>query len=186
MLRLFNGVYVLTFSGLKFLLLVVLLIAARPSYASNGADNWRSKFPDMKFVGGGVLTMLFMDIYKLNLYANEGRYSGRNDFVLEFEYLKPVSKSTIIDASINELTKPDDVTSTEIKFWKRILDKGIVDMNAGEVASVSFTNEGMVTFYLDDRSPVSFEAPKFAKGFSSIWLGKNTSRPRLRQKLLGK
>ena len=165
---------------------MVLLIAASPAYASNDAYSWRSKFPDMKLVGGGVLTMLFMDIYKLNLYANEGRYSGRNDFVLEFEYLKPVSKSTIIDASINELTKPDDVTSTEIKFWKRILDKGIVDMNAGEVASVSFTNEGMVTFYLDNRSPISFEAPKFAKGFSSIWLGKNTSRPRLRQKLLGK
>ena len=165
---------------------MVLLIAARPLYASNGADNWRSEFPDMKFVGGGVLTMLFMDIYKLNLYANEGRYFGHNDFVLEFEYLKPVSKSTIIDASINELTKPDDVTSTEIKFWKRILDKGIVDMKAGELASVSFTNEGMVTFYLDDRAPVSFKAPKFAKGFSSIWLGKNTSRPRLRQKLLGK
>lgn len=165
---------------------MLLLITACPSYAANGADNWRSKFPDMKFVGGGVLTVLFMDIYKLNLYANEGHYSGRNDFVLEFEYLKPVSKSAIIDASINELTKPDDVTSTEIKFWKTILNKGIVDMNAGEVASVSFTNEGMVTFYSDDRIPVSFRAPKFAKGFSSIWLGKNTSRPRLRQKLLGK
>jgi hypothetical protein len=186
LLQLLNGVYVLTFSGLKFLVLVFLLIAACPSYAANGADNWRSKFPDMKFVGGGVLTVLFMDIYKLNLYANEGRYSGHNDFVLEFEYLKPVSKSTIIDASIDELTKPDDVTSTEIKFWKRILDKGIVDMNAGELASVSFTSEGVVTFYLDDRPPVSFKAPKFAKGFSSIWLGKNTSRPRLRQKLLGK
>ena len=165
---------------------MVLLIAARPLHASNGADNWRSKFPDMKFVGGGVLTVLFMDIYRLNLYANDGHYSERTDFVLEFEYLKPVLKSTIIDASVNELTKPDDVTSTEIKFWKRILDKGIVDMNAGEVASVSFTNEGMVTFYFDDRSPVSFKAPKFAKGFSSIWLGKNTSHPRLRQRLLGK
>ena len=71
------------------------------------------------FVGGGVLTVFFLDIYKLNLYANDGLYSERNDFVLEFEYLKPVSKSTIIDASINELTKPDDVTSTEIKFWKK-------------------------------------------------------------------
>ena len=176
----------MTFSGLKFLLLVVLLIAARPSYGANGADNWRSEFPDMKFVGGGVLTMLFMDIYKLNLYANEGHYSERNDFVLEFEYLKQASKSTIIDASINELTKPDNATSTDIKFWQRILDKGIVDMNAGEVASVSFTSEGIVTFYSNDRTSVSFKAPKFAKGFSSIWLGKNTSRPRLRQKLLGK
>ena len=174
MLQLLNGVYVLTFSRLKFLLLVVLLIAARPSYAANGADNWRSKFPDMKFVGGGVLTMLFMDIYKLNLYANEGRYSGHNDFILEFEYLKPVSKSTIIDASINELTKPDNVTSTEIKSWKRILDKGIVDMDSGEVASMSFTEAGIVTFYSADRSTISFKAPKFAKGFSSIWLGKNT------------
>ena len=165
---------------------MVLLIAARPSYASNGADNWRSKFPDMKFVGGGVLTVLFMDIYKLNLYANEGRYSGRNDFVLEFEYLKPVSKSTIIDASINELTKADNVTSTDMKFWKRILDKGIVDMDAGEVASMSFTKAGIVTFYLADSSTVSFEAPKFATSFSSIWLGENTLHPRLRQRLLGK
>ena len=165
---------------------MVFLIAARPSYAANGADNWRSKFPDMKFVGGGVLTMLFMDIYKLNLYANEGHYSEHNDFVLEFEYFKPVAKSTTIDASINELTKPDNVTSTEIKSWERILDKGILDMDAGEVASMSFTKEGIVTFYSADRSPISFEAPKFAKGFSSIWLGKNTFRPRLRQKLLGK
>jgi len=165
---------------------VVLLIAARPAYAASGVDSWRSQFPDMKFVGSGVLTMLFMDIYQLNLYANEGRYSQRNDFVLEFEYLKPVSKNTIIDASINELTKSDNVTSTEIKFWKRILDKGIVDMDAGEVASMSFTKTGIVTFYLADSSTVSFEAPKFAKSFSSIWLGENTSHPRLRQRLLGK
>ena len=75
---------------------MVLLIAARPLYASNGADNWRSKFPDMKFVGGGVLTMLFMDIYKLNLYANEGRYSGHNDFVLEFEYLSQYQKVRLL------------------------------------------------------------------------------------------
>ena len=140
----------------------------------------------MKFVGSGVLTVLFMDIYKLNLYANEGRYTERNDFVLEFEYLKPVSKSTIIDASINELTKADNVTSTDIKFWKRILDKGIVDMDAGEVSSMSFTKTGIVTFYSADSSTISFEAPKFAKGFSSIWLGKNTSHPRLRERLLGK
>ena len=165
---------------------MILLIAAFPAYAAIGADGWRSKFPDMKLVGSGVLTVLFMDIYELNLYANEGRYSGRNDFVLEFKYLKPVSKSTIIDASLNELTKPDNVTSTEIKFWKRILDKGIVDMKAGEKASISFTKTGIVTFYLANRQPLSFDAPKFAKGFPSIWLGKKTLRPQLRQKLLGK
>ena len=51
----------------------------------------------MKFVGGGVLTVFFMDIYVKSL--PDGLYSERNDFVLEFEYLKPVSKSTIIDAS---------------------------------------------------------------------------------------
>ena len=176
----------MSFSGLKFLSLLVLLIATRPVDAAGGSDNWRLDFPNMKFVGSGVFTVLFMEIYKLNLYANADRFSEHNDFVLEFEYRRPVSKSTIIDASINELTKPDKVTSAEIKFWKRILNKGIVDMNAGEMASVSFTKAGIVTFYSPDRSPVSFEAPKFAKVFSSIWLGKNTSRPRLRQKLLGK
>ncbi len=165
---------------------MAFLIAAHTSYASNGADDWRSKFPDMELVGSGVLTVLFMDIYKLNLYANKGRYSLHNDFVLEFEYFKPISKSTIIDASVNELTKPDSVTSIEIKFWKRILDKGIVNMDAGEVASISFTKTGIVTFYSTNRPPLSFDAPKFAKGFASIWLGKNTSYPRLRQKLLGK
>ena len=108
------------------------------------------------------------------------------DELIVFDKLSYTEMEKIVNIQINELTKRDDVTSTEIKFWKRILDKGIVDMNAGEVASVSFTNEGKVTFYLDDRPPVSFKAPKFAKGFSSIWLGKNTSRPRLRQKLLGK
>ena len=177
---------ILSFSGLKFSLPMVLLISVFPVHAETVVDSWRSKFPDMKLVGSGVLTVLFMDIYKLNFYANQGHYSGLNDFVLEFEYLKPISKSTIIDASINELTKPDNVTSTEIKFWKRILDKGIVDMNSGEVASISFTKTGTVTFYSANRPSLSFDAPKFAKAFASIWLGKNSSYPRLRHKLLGK
>ena len=45
-------------------------------------------------------------------------------------------------------------------------------MNAGEVASVSFTNEGMVTFYLDDRPQYPLKRQNLPKVFHQFGLEK--------------
>ena len=167
---------------IKLLLTSMLIYVSYPAIA---ADEWRSNFPTATLVGSGILKVFFMDIYKVRLYSDSGHYSSKADFILEFEYLKPVSKETIIDASIKELSRLTDVTSKQKELWSKILNKGIVDMGAGETASVSFLKSGKIIFESPDGLPMSFDAPKFTHQFASIWLGEKTSFPRLRKDLLG-
>ena len=180
-----NSNYLFALLKRWFFKLVVVLMVNVFVVSTSGAGGWRSEFPTVQLVGNGVLTVFFMDIYKLSLFSVNGRYSSKDDFILEFEYFKPISKNTIVDASITELSKFDSVTPKQKKYWRQILNKGIVDMSAGETAAVSFLKTGKIVFYQPGRDSVSFNAPEFKKYFASIWLGKETSRPKLRNELLG-
>lgn len=169
-----------TFRKLFFTL--ILITAPSPSGAVEG---WRVKFPDLSLVGSGILKVFFMDVYKLRLYSANGHYSHTEDFALEFEYLRPVSGSTIVNASITELSNLYNVTFEQKKLWRKILNRGISDMDSGETAAVIFLKTGSVEFFSNSKAQGSFNSPIFKKYFSSIWLGKNTSHPDLRRKLLG-
>ena len=161
---------------------ITILIFITPFVAAG--EGWRAQFPAMKLVGDGVLSIFFVDIYKLSLYSKSGRYMENDDFVLEFEYLRPVSKKEIVAASISELSKFGDATPHEKKQWQKILNGGIVDMKAGEKAAVIFSKTGNITFDSPGEHLVSYNAPKFLKKFASIWLGDTTKYPQLRQQLL--
>ena len=166
---------------------VVFLIASLLFVTPMGAQaDWKTSYPDLRVIGTGVLQVFFMDIYSLTLHSKDRDYSVGDHFVLEFDYKKSLSKKTIVDASMDELSKAPNVSSTEIKTWKQILEKGISDMQAGEKASVVFSNSGDVEFWLENREPISFQDLKFAKNFAAIWLGRQTSHPKLRLALLGK
>ena len=148
---------------------VVFLIACLLFVTPMGAQaDWKARYPDLRVVGTGVLKVFFMDIYSLTLYSKKGDYSISEHFVLEFDYKKSISKKTIVDASIDELSKVPNVSSSETKAWKQILEKGISDMQAGEKASVVFSNTGDVEFWSENRKPILFQDLKFAKNFAAI------------------
>jgi hypothetical protein len=166
----------------KAVFLIGCLLFVTPMGAQ--AD-WKTRYPDLQVVGTGVLKVFFMDIYSVTLHSKERDYSVSDHFALEFDYKRSVSKKTVIDASMDELSKAPSVGSVEIKAWKQVLEKGISDMQAGEKASVVFSKSGDVEFWLANQEPISFKDLKFAKNFAAIWLGPQTSRPKLRSALLG-
>jgi hypothetical protein len=87
---------------------------------------------------------------------------------------------------MDELSRLPDVSSVEIKAWKQILEISISDIQAGEQVSVVFSKAGDIEFWSENREPISFQNLKFAKNFAAIWLGPQTSHPKLRLALLGK
>ena len=167
----------------KAVFLIGCLLFVTPMGAQ--AD-WKTRYPDLQVVGTGVLKVFFMEIYSLTLHSKERNYSVSDHFALEFDYKKSVSKKTIVDASMDELAKAPNVGSVEIKAWKQILEKGISDMQTGEKASVVFSKTGDVEFWVENQEPISFKDLKFAENFAAIWLGPQTSHPKLRLALLGK
>ena len=167
----------------KAVFLIGCLLFVTPMGAQ--AD-WKTRYPDLQVVGTGVLKVFFMDIYRVTLHSKERDYSVSDHFALEFDYKRSVSKKTVIDASMDELSKAPSVGSVEIKAWKQVLEKGISDMQAGEKASVVFSKTGDVEFWVENQEPISFKDLKFAENFAAIWLGPQTSHPKLRLALLGK
>ena len=166
----------------KIVFLIACLLLVTPMSAQ--AD-WKTRYPDLRVIGTGVLKVFFMNIYRLTLHSKESDYRVSDHFALEFDYKKSVSKKIIVDASMDELSKAPNVSSAEKKAWKQILEKGISDMQAGEKAAVVFSKSGDVEFWLANQEPISFKDLKFAKNFAAIWLGPQTSRPKLRSALLG-
>ena len=165
---------------------IVFLIACLLFVTPMGAQaDWKTRYPDLRVVGTGVLKVFFMNIYRLTLHSKERDYRVSDHFALEFDYKKSVSKKIIVDASMDELSKAPNVSSAEKKAWKQILEKGISDMQAGEKASVVFSDTGDVEFWSENRKLISFQDLKFAKNFAAIWLGPQTSHPKLRLALLG-
>jgi hypothetical protein len=170
----------------KILQQVVFLIACFLFVTPVSAQaDWKTPYPDLQEVGTGVLKVFFMDIYSLTLHSREHDYQVSDHFALEFNYKKPVSKKTIVDASIDELSKAPSVNSLKIEAWRQILEKGISNMQAGEKATVVFSKSGNVEFWSENRESISFQDPEFAKNFAAIWLGPETSHPKLRSALLG-
>jgi hypothetical protein len=166
---------------------VVFLISCLLFVTPMGAQaDWKTRYPDLQVVGTGVLKVFFLDIYSLTLHSKERDYSVSDHFALEFNYKRSVSKKTIVDASMDELSKAPNVRSLEIKAWKQILERGIIDMQDGEKASVVFSKSGDVEFWSENQELFSFQNQKFAKNFAAIWLGPQTSHPKLRSALLGK
>ena len=166
----------------KIVLIVIFFKMMLPTLV---LADWKDRYPDAKVVGSGVLKVFFMDIYNLTLHAATSDYTESDHYILEFNYKKPVSKTTIIDASINELTKVPNASSDEIKAWRRMLNKGIVDMNSGDKAAVVFAKLGEIEFWLKNRKIASFRDPRFTTNFAAIWLGSKTAYPELRMALLG-
>ena len=165
--------------------IVVIVIFFKMMLPTLVLADWKKKYPDVEVVGSGVLKVFFMDIYNLTLHATTPNFTKSEHYILEFNYKKPVSKTTIIDASINELTKVPNASADEIKAWRGMLDKGIVDMNSGDKAAVVFSKLGEIEFWSKGRKIASFTDPRFTTNFAAIWLGPKTVYPELRMALLG-
>jgi hypothetical protein len=163
--------------------MMALLLLLTPM--AQAADGWRTKFPEMVLVGSGILEVLFLDIYRLSLYTESGKFEIGKDFILEFDYLTSVSKKTIANASINELAKLDGVSAADIKSWQLKLDRGLVDMEKGDKAAIIFGGSGKITFVAPNQPPLTFDDRRFAESYAAIWLGPQTAFPMLRQRLLG-
>ena len=132
----------------------MFLIACLLFVTPMGAQaDWKTRYPDLRVVGTGVLKVFFVNIYRLTLHSKERDYSVSDHFALEFDYQKSVSKKIIVDASMDELSKAPNVSSAEKKTWKQILEKGISDMQAGEKPLWSFQILGMSSFGQKIESP---------------------------------
>ena len=166
---------------MKKLLAMLILI---PSLSWSYEDKLEG-FQSPKLIGEGMLKVLMWEIYNLRFYTDGTAFSWQNKFMLEFDYSRELKKESVIDASLKEFKLQPNVTDKDIKAWEMYLEQVIQTVQKGEKATIQWVPDGQIIFHYEGSKPAVIENEKFARAFFNIWLGEQTSRPKLRSQLLG-
>ena len=140
---------------------------------------------EMKLIGQGTLKVLFFEVYDIRLLADSKPFSWKNKFQLEFEYKREVKKETVIESSIKEMRRQSSFLDKDINKWQEYLEISIKPVQEGSQATVTWNPNGQITFHYQSSEPTTIEDENFARAFLNIWLGEETSQPKLRNQLLG-
>ena len=139
---------------------------------------------EMKLIGQGTLKVLFFEVYNVRLLTDSKAFSWKNKFQLEFEYKREVKKQSVIESSIKEMRRQSNILDKDINQWQEYLEISIKPVQEGSQATVSWNPNGQITFHYQSSEPTTIEDENFARAFLNIWLGEETSQPKLRSQLL--
>ena len=136
-------------------------------------------------IGKGRLTQFIWDIYDVYLFSSDKSFYRANSLVLSFEYRRDIPKEKIIKSTLEEMVKQNVVDTTTLLQWREFLQRCIQTSQKGSKPYIHWLPSGNITFFYGNVESCSINNRLFSTSFIDIWLGENTSRPKLRRALLG-
>ncbi|MCE0557712.1 chalcone isomerase family protein [Motilimonas sp. E26] len=136
-------------------------------------------------VGSGQMEWLFFSLYDASLYSETGTYqSNRFPMALQIKYHKQIDKKHLIEAT-QEQWQHLGIDEKAQKSWLLELDNIWPDVNGGDVLTFVVQADASNMFYFNNKPIGKVQDGEFSTAFLAIWLSENTSRPELRQQLIG-
>lgn len=135
-------------------------------------------------VGEGRLNFMFWQVYDASLFATEGKWQQKKPFALSLTYLRELQGDKIADKSIEEIRHQGFNNELKMATWHQLLKHIFPNVEEGTVLTGIFTEDKRTVFYLADEKIGEINDPDFGELFFNIWLGNNTSAPKLRKQLL--
>jgi hypothetical protein len=139
----------------------------------------------LKHVGQGTMSWLFMDIYQAALFSADGSYQpGQYPQALSIRYQRDISKQALLKATRQEWQKLS-VDERLYRDWLHKLSQLWPEIKDGDNLTFLVANNGHGDFYHNGTWLGRIDSPAFSEAFLSIWLSPRTSEPGLRRQLLG-
>ncbi len=127
-----------------------------------------------KQIGSSNFRFLGTKIYSAKLYTENGApYHPNEAFILELKYDRNFSKSQIIKASLDEMSRlgrprPD---------IKNALEQCIRNVATGDRFAAVNKSSNRIDFYLNDQKTCTINARGISADFFAIWLSNNSRDP---------
>ncbi len=135
--------------------------------------------------GEALLKILFWDIYESSLYTPDGTWSeGVRPLRLDIRYLRAVTAVDLVKQTGKEWAEQGKSSPRHL-VWQGELLSIWPDVRAGDVISLAIDPGGVSTFLFNGAAIGSIGDPQFGEDFAGIWLSPDTTRPELRQQLIG-
>lgn len=135
-------------------------------------------------LGKGSLKFLFLDVYDIALYSQNGRYNAALPYMLIIQYDRGFSAEDIIDRSLSEMDSQSPLSGAKEAQFQSYLKRVIPDVKKQDVIRAKMIPKIGIEFQVNNATPILIKDTNFAARFFDIWLGKKTSEPELRKLLL--
>ncbi len=140
---------------------------------------------DLQLVGEGVMSFAVWDIYNARLYSKTGTFDPSKEYALELIYFKNIKKIRLVKETQTQLKGLDFDQHPNYSVWIEMLYSIWQDVAKNDAITLKVKPNKTSEFYFNNTLLGKVDDPDFSLAFSSIWLSPETSRPKLRKKLLG-
>ncbi len=143
-----------------------------------------SPLTGLQLVGSGKMSVLFWDVYNAELYVKtEPWRSDGFPQALRLSYLRDIEQEELIDATV-EQWEHLGFNSDRQQIWVEQLQTIWPDIKEGDELTLIVDEQRQARFYAGDKPLGVIVDPDFGPAFLAIWLSEDTSRPKLRKKLI--
>ncbi|MEO1082308.1 MAG: chalcone isomerase family protein [Pseudomonadota bacterium] len=140
---------------------------------------------ELKKVGEARLRVFLWSIYNSRLYTPSGSYrEGDRPLRLEIEYLINVRRAALVERTGDEWDAMGR-RHPHKEVWLTRLNELWPDIQEKDVLSIELDGENRSTFFYNGERLGRIEDPDFGPQFVDIWLSEDSTRPALREALLG-
>ena len=135
---------------------------------------------------------MFFKLYDAHFYTNADQTSvtdellnGENALLLEFDYLRKIKKSIILESSAKILA--NNMSPTELNLIQQRVDRindAYRTVNKGDRSALSYIPGKGTTLWINDKPITTIEGKDFARLYFRIWLGEFPISKPMRNALL--
>ena len=160
----------------RYLLLILTVVLCSKGWASVGT---------LQMVGQARLEFMIWPIYDSRLYSIDGSYQeGQLPLRLDVQYLRDVDAEDLVKHTQSEWQR-QGLAHVGEQQWLVTLSRLLPSVRKNDVLTLAVDDKGSSTFLVNGEPLGRIDDPHFGQHFLAIWLSPNTSRPELRQTLLG-
>lgn len=158
---------------------MALSTVAATAVPGEGSDS------DLLKCGEAKLSVLFWDVYESALYTPVGACQPEaRPLKLEITYLRDIPAADLIKQTRKEW-EAQDLEHPKHPEWLATLGTLWPDVKEGDRLELHVDENNISTFYFNGEKLGEIWEPLFGEHFAGIWLSPNTTRPELREALLG-
>jgi Chalcone isomerase-like len=151
-----------------------------------------AELPGARLLGSGRLRWFGLHVYDARLWAGADAPAGaaraeftRFPLALELEYARALPGARIAERSLEEMRRGGQLAAAQEQAWLAFMRQHFPDVEAGDrITGVQRPSE-LSRFHVNGNFVAERRDADFMRLFFGIWLGPQSSQPRLRNELLG-
>ena len=164
---------------------ILLVLISANSFAASPGKVASLKAGELKVVGQAEMRWLMFPLYKVTLKTTDGLYrENRFPQMLDIVYLRNIDKQDLLTATDGEW-KRLGIAESKRKEWIRQLGNLWPSIKRGDRLAFQVNSGGQNYFIYNGKRIGGIVDKQFGRSFLGIWLSPKTSRPGIRQRLIG-